>query len=426
MTKEQKRFIEEVAILVRKYAPQYGIEVHSPIIAQAILESGWGNSELALCARNFFGLKYKEGRCPTASGVYYKKGSEQNADGTYSESEMKWCRFDNMEFCVIGYFDFISHQRYSNLKGVTDPLTYLRNIKSDGYATSIKYVDNVWAVIEKYNLEKYDRVPIIALDAGHGFYTAGKRVTLKGYPDTREWQLNDRIIDIVEEELRNNYICKVLRVDDTTGKKDISLSKRVSMANNANADAYLSMHHNAGVKGGSGGGTVVFYYSSNIKRRDQAQKLYNYITDETRLYGNRSQQVIKKGFYVIKNTKMPAYLCENGFMDSTTDVPRILSEDHAKKTARGVLAFLVEVFDLDPKKAYENDNTKASEASAYYPNYTGNKTTLHNAMTSLGIDASYKHRKEIAKANSIANYIGTASQNTQMYNLLVAGLLKKE
>jgi N-acetylmuramoyl-L-alanine amidase len=269
-------------------------------------------------------------------------------------------------------------------------------------------------------------VPVIALDAGHGFNTAGKRVTLKGHPDTREWQLNDRIIDIVEVNLRNNYICKVLRVDDTTGKKDISLSKRVSTANNANADVYLSMHHNAGINGGSGGGTVAFYYSSNIKRRDQAQKLYNYITDETKLYGNRSQQVIKKGFYVVKKTKMPAFLVENGFMDSKVDVPIILSEDHAKKTAEGVLAFLVEQFCIEPKKVSEIDNTKASEVIVYYPKYTGKKTTLYSAMTSLKIDASYKHRKEIAKANGIKNYIGSASQNTQMYNLLVAGLMKKE
>ena len=270
------------------------------------------------------------------------------------------------------------------------------------------------------------KMPIIALDAGHGFNTPGKRVTLNGYPETREWWMNDRIIDIVENELRSNYECKVLRVDDTTGQKDISMANRVSAANNANADVYFSMHHDAGLNGRSGGGTTVFYCSSNIKRRDQAQKLYNYITDETKLYGNRSQQVIKKGFYVIKNTKMPAFLVENGFMDSPTDVPIILSEEHAKKTARGVLAFLVEQFCIEPKMSAENDNNKATEVSQYYPKYTGKKTTLYNAMSSLGIDASYAHRKLIAKANDIKNYIGSATQNVCMYNLLTSGLLKKE
>lgn len=266
---------------------------------------------------------------------------------------------------------------------------------------------------------------VIALDAGHGLYTAGKRCSKSIDPNqTREWVLNDRIMDMVQKELSENYEVTILRVDDTTGKKDILLPTRVKMANDSGADAYISIHHNAGINGGSGGGTVVFYYSGKSERKEQAQKLYNYITDETKLYGNRSERIIKKAFYVLKNTKMPAFLVENGFMDSTTDVPIILSEEHAVKTARGVVAFLVEQFSLEPLKVSQNDNYEVTDV--YYPEYTGAKTTLYNAMTSLGIDASYSHRKLIAKANNITTYVGTYLQNTQMYNLLVAGLLKKE
>jgi N-acetylmuramoyl-L-alanine amidase len=196
------------------------------------------------------------------------------------------------------------------------------------------------------------------------------------------------------------------------------------MANNANAICYVSMHHNAGINGGTGGGTVVFYYSSKAERKEQAQKLYNYITDETKLYGNRSQIVVKKAFKVLKDTKMPAFLVENGFMDSKTDVPIILSEEHAVKTAKGVVAFLVEQFSLEPLKVSEIEPQKPTKA--FYPRYKGVKTTLYSAMKLLGIDPSFKHRNKIAKANGIAGYVGTSKQNTQMYNLLVAGLLKKE
>ena len=149
-------FIKEIAILVRKHAPTYNIRVHSPIIAQAILESAKGTSELAVKANNFFGLKYRAGRCPTVSGIYHKIGSEQNNDGSYVSSEMQWCLFSSMEDGVIGYFDFINNSRYWNLRGITDPRTYLEIIKSDGYATSLKYVDNLMNVIREYNLTKYD------------------------------------------------------------------------------------------------------------------------------------------------------------------------------------------------------------------------------------------------------------------------------
>lgn len=153
----QTEFIERIARYVKQYAPLYDIKVHSPIIAQAILESAYGTSELAVKANNFFGLKYREGRCKTCIGVYQKVGSEQNADGSYTSDTMSWCKFASMADGVIGYFDFINVNNYNNLKDITDPKTYLERLKSDGYATSIKYVDNLLKVIETWNLTKYDK-----------------------------------------------------------------------------------------------------------------------------------------------------------------------------------------------------------------------------------------------------------------------------
>lgn len=149
-------FIEKIGAYVQKYAPAYGICVHSPIIAQAVLESARGTSELAVKANNYFGLKYKPGRCPTATGSYAKVGSEQKADGTYTSAQMQWFVFPDMEACVKGYFDFINNSRYANLRGVTDPGEYLQNIRADGYATSLKYVDNLMAVIREYDLIRFD------------------------------------------------------------------------------------------------------------------------------------------------------------------------------------------------------------------------------------------------------------------------------
>ena len=118
-------FVKTVAAYIKKYAPVYGIEVVSPIIAQAVLESGYGTSELAVNAHNYFGLKYRKGRCKTCIGIYHMVGSEQNADGSYTSSAMQWCKFKDMENGVIGYFDFINIPNYKNLKGVTDPRKYL-------------------------------------------------------------------------------------------------------------------------------------------------------------------------------------------------------------------------------------------------------------------------------------------------------------
>lgn len=188
--------------------------------------------------------------------------------------------------------------------------------------------------------------PIIALDAGHGLHTPGKRCMNAIDPyETREWILNARVADLTQA-LLSAYDCTVIRVDDTTGARDISLAARVKAANAAGADIYIAPHHNAGINGGTGGGTVVYYCSSKDERRVQAMHLYDAITARTGLIGNRSNKVIKHGWYVIKYTKMPAFLIENGFMDSWTDTPIILTQAHAEQTAQGIVDFLVAELDL--------------------------------------------------------------------------------
>lgn len=191
---------------------------------------------------------------------------------------------------------------------------------------------------------------VIAIDAGHGKNTAGKRCMKSLDPaETREWVLNDRIADRLEKMLKA-YDCKVIRTDDTTGKTDVSLAKRVKTANNAGADVFISIHHNAGIHGKSGGGTAVFH----LDNETPARQLYNAIIERTDLKGNRANPVSVGRYDVIVNTNMPAFLIENGFMDSAVDVPIILTEKHAKKTARGIRDFLVDYLDLEKLEDVED------------------------------------------------------------------------
>lgn len=146
-------FIEQIAKCVKKYAYVYGIEVHSPIIAQAILESGWGKSGLASKYHNYFGLKcgssWKGKSVNMATKEEYKVGTLTNIRDNFRV-------YNSMEAGVKGYFDFINTSRYANLKGVKSPEEYVRRLKADGYATSSKYVDNVMRVIRDNKLTRFD------------------------------------------------------------------------------------------------------------------------------------------------------------------------------------------------------------------------------------------------------------------------------
>ena len=154
LPESKKNFTINIAKYVRKYAPKYGIKVYSPIIAQAIHESGWGESSLAWKYHNYFGLKC--GTLWTGKSVNLSTKEEYTA-GSLTTIRDNFRVYDNMEQGVIGYFEFIQRPRYANLKGVTSCKQYLINIKNDGYATGSQYVSHTMNVVNLYNLTQFDK-----------------------------------------------------------------------------------------------------------------------------------------------------------------------------------------------------------------------------------------------------------------------------
>lgn len=184
----------------------------------------------------------------------------------------------------------------------------------------------------------------IALGAGHGLTTAGKRCDKTLDPnETSEWWLNDRVCDYIESYLKEYDGYSLLRLDDSDdGKDDIALATRVNKANTWGADIYISVHHNAGANRTSAGGACAFTHpkssaTSVLWRND----LYDALIKHTGLKGNRAQPKTTGDFYVLRESNMPAVLLELGFMDSTVDVPIILSNDFAKKSAKAIVEVIV-------------------------------------------------------------------------------------
>jgi len=61
----------------------------------------------------------------------------------------------------------------------------------------------------------------------------------------------------------------------------------------------------------------------------------------------------------------------------------------------------------------------------YYPKYTGSTISIVDALKSVGVNSSYDNRANIARKNGIINYIGSASQNLRLLQLLKEGKLIK-
>lgn len=191
----------------------------------------------------------------------------------------------------------------------------------------------------------------LAISAGHYLGTPGKRCPKELDPnETREWWLNNRIADKLENILSEYDGIEILRVDDTTGKKEVTLEQRTDKANAWGADFYLSIHHNAADKIFSGGGIVAFAYTKPQKASLEWQKaLYDSAIKHTGLKGNRATPLAKKNLHEVRETRMPAVLMECGFMDSRVDCPQILSENFADKMAKALAEAIIERSGATPK-----------------------------------------------------------------------------
>lgn len=192
----------------------------------------------------------------------------------------------------------------------------------------------------------------LALTAGHYLYTAGKRC-LKSIDknETREWWLNDRIVDRIQALLSEYDGIEILRTDDTTGQTEVELETRVNKANNFKADFYLSVHHNAGANGTAAGGITAYVCENcSTASSDWQKALYNELISLTGLKGNRVSPLYKHNLYEVKYTSMPAVLLELGFMDSTTDVPVILTQEFANQCAQACVNIIVKKAGLKKKE----------------------------------------------------------------------------
>ena len=137
-------------------------------MAQFILESSYGSSELARKANNCFGMKtsLSGNSWPNSvwdgKSVYTKKTQEQNAEGSYVMFNADFRKYTCVEDSIADHAAYLlgamngSKKRYESLAGCTDYKKAAQIIKDGGYATSHDYVQNLCSIIEQWTLTKFN------------------------------------------------------------------------------------------------------------------------------------------------------------------------------------------------------------------------------------------------------------------------------
>lgn len=142
-----------------KYLPKTANILPSITIAQAILESDWGRSELAQKAYNFFGIKASK---EWNGKVYTKSTWEQREDGVKYEIKADFRKYNSISESIIDHDNFFvsTDWRKKNYKRVLEASSYKEQalaLRACGYATDLNYSSKLIRLIEEHKLYKYDK-----------------------------------------------------------------------------------------------------------------------------------------------------------------------------------------------------------------------------------------------------------------------------
>lgn len=177
----------------------------SVTIAQSILESGYGNTDLAINANNFFGMKcFLSGNTWAGStwdgmSKYTKITKEDDGKGNLHDEKAEFRKYPSAAESVGDHSAYLlgamngSKKRYEGLRGETDPQKAITIIKNGGYATDTKYIEKVMRIITESNLTQYDtqnadtggnkEMSIKLIDktmTKSPCYQSGRKITVKG------------------------------------------------------------------------------------------------------------------------------------------------------------------------------------------------------------------------------------------------------
>ena len=181
MTKNE--FLETVAKLVVEENNRRGKPLFSSVvIAQAICESSWGQSQIMMKANAIFGIKATS----NWKGKVYNAKTQECYDGsTYTNITACFRAYNSLSESISDYFDLITKsERYRKACVSNSPLECITAIKNGGYATSPTYINTIMSIIKSNNLTKYDNMKIenkIQSD-----YIVGKTYTTKVDLNIRE------------------------------------------------------------------------------------------------------------------------------------------------------------------------------------------------------------------------------------------------
>lgn len=125
----------------------------STLIAQAALESAWGESGLAKNANALFGIKAND----SWNGKTYNAKTAEVYDNSIISIKANFRAYDSWTESIKDHSNFLkSISRYKKVVECTDPYECAEELQNAGYATDPSYASKIKQIIVYYRLTQYD------------------------------------------------------------------------------------------------------------------------------------------------------------------------------------------------------------------------------------------------------------------------------
>jgi N-acetylmuramoyl-L-alanine amidase len=147
--------------------------------------------------------------------------------------------------------------------------------------------------------------------------------------------------------------CLLTRIRDTDvaypgANAEAELGARCAVANEWEADLFISIHCDA-FTNPAAQGTTTYYMRNSEQGRQFAEAVHGYLVNAIQ---RQDRGVREAGFYVLKHTNMPALLVEVAFISNQQEEKLLSSTDFQFKVARSLLNGIM---------AYTNTNIPTTE-----------------------------------------------------------------
>ncbi|HEY4601494.1 MAG TPA: N-acetylmuramoyl-L-alanine amidase [Cerasibacillus sp.] len=178
------------------------------------------------------------------------------------------------------------------------------------------------------------------IDPGHGGTDPGAQGN-----GLQEKNLTLNIALKLRNILEQEYTGHSIMMSRTTDKT-VSLTERTNMANNWGANYLVSIHINAG----GGTGFESYTYNGSYAGKAETNRLRGIVHDEIiRQTGFYNRGKKEANFHMVRESRMPAVLTENGFIDTVADANLLKQDAFLNKIARGHAVGIAKAFNLKKK-----------------------------------------------------------------------------